>query len=159
MNTPPPDRRTVGSPTGGFRVEGSEAPKTEACTEQSTCWPTPLRDRSASATRAPTTASQQPCIQAWGSVVRTGGRSGSPVTAICPLAATSVRSVASQSALGPRRPKGVIATVTSAGSAAARASRTATSDGEPAASTTSAPATSSATSSGPDATTERLPRL
>ena len=89
----------------------------------STCCPSPLLDRSASASMAPTAASPAAWRKACGTAVRTGARSSSPVMASWQPAAWTVRSVAGQSAFGPVPPNGEIDTVTSAGLAARSVSR------------------------------------
>ena len=65
-------------------------------------------------------ASAPACACACGTRMRTGGRSPSPDRYAWPLAAITVRSVASHCAFGPSPPKGVIETYTSAGFSAER---------------------------------------
>src|SRR5438128_1815882 len=50
------------------------------CADTSTCWPSPSRSRAVSAIRAPSAASAPACRNACGTVMRTGGRSASPVS-------------------------------------------------------------------------------
>src|SRR4051794_6840080 len=111
---------------------------------------------------APAAASEQAWRYAWGTTVRTGGRSSSPVMASWQPAASTVRSVAGQAALGPESPNAVIDTVTSAGLAARSTARS--TGGGPEAMTTSAPAANRSTAAMPSAVvrsamTLRLPRF
>ena len=68
--------------------------KTAACTDTSTNWASPVASRRSWATSAPSALSTAAWCQVWGTVMRTGRRSGSPLSAIAPPIAASVRSVA-----------------------------------------------------------------
>uniref|UniRef100_A0A6J7P8T5 Unannotated protein n=1 Tax=freshwater metagenome TaxID=449393 RepID=A0A6J7P8T5_9ZZZZ len=67
---------------------------TDACTEVSTNWASPVFSRRKWATIAPSALSADAWYQVCGTVMRKGRRSVSPLTAIAPPIAASVRSVA-----------------------------------------------------------------
>ena len=141
---------------------------TAACTDTSTNWASPVCRRRSWATIAPSAPSTAAWYQVWGTVMRTGRRSGSPLSAIEPPIAASVRSVARWSAYGPVCPNGEMATYTRSGRAARSASKP-----RPRASITPGPAFSNTksalatrarrsrrpASSSRSSTTLRLPRL
>ncbi len=83
---------------------------TAACTDTSTNWASPVATRRAWATSAPAALSAAAWCHVCGTVMRTGRRSGSPLSAIAPPIAASVRSVAWWSAYGPVWPNGDSAT-------------------------------------------------
>ena len=122
--TPPPARWTSGARTSAASAYSWDDAIIEVWAETSTNWPSPDRFRSASAISAAPAASPAACRCAWGgALMRSGARSASPVMTCWQLAAFTVRSEAGHVAFGPSAPKGVIATCTSAGLSAARASR------------------------------------
>ena len=74
----------------------------------STFWPCPLASRAKWANRLAVAASAPACKPAWGRLICTGGRPGSPVRNSIPPDAQLVISAAAQPAPGPRSPNGVI---------------------------------------------------
>ena len=156
MRIPPDVRCASGLSFGASRTPGIAACSTACCADTSTCWPRPLVARSVRASRAPTAASAPACSHAWGTAVRTGGRSLSPLSACEHPAARIVRSDAAQPAFGPSRPNALTVTCTAAGLMAATVSG---SKRPPLSSSTSASRTRSSTSSSVAHTTLRLPRL
>ena len=79
----------------------SPVQNTAAWTETSTNCASPVSRRHWWATSAPTALSAAAWCHVWGTVTRSGRRSGSPLSAIAPPIAASVRSVAAWSAYGP----------------------------------------------------------
>src|SRR5680860_392587 len=131
------------------------ATKTTSCIETSTRWGSP----DASAVSAANAVSGPVWAYADGSLHRTGGRSGSPVQYMFPLAAITPRSDPRQRARGPTRPNGVTLTHTASG---ARSGSSTSAPGKPGVSiTTSVVASSDANraSSGPSTTRLVLPAL
>ena len=124
------------------------------------CWPQPERSRSCSATSTAQAASPPVFAHTWGTEMRTGGRSRSPVRDTWPLAAARVRSVATQPALGPVAPKGERETVIKAGVAPAQRVEVRGRRGAPHSMSTSAPAArrSSSSAARSRTTTDDLPR-
>ena len=72
----------------------SPVQNTAACTETSTNCASPVSRRRSWATSAPSALSAAAWCHVWGTVMRTGRRSASPLSAIDPPIADSVRSVA-----------------------------------------------------------------
>ena len=99
--TPPEPRSTGAPPRGWARQYDWVAWSMHCWALTSTCWPRPDNVRSRRAMSDAAAASAEAWRNAWSRGTRNGGRSRSPIMAMCIPAAAMVRSVACQSALGP----------------------------------------------------------